>query len=61
MNRLPSSSDLMTQTIRAKYDVLKAKAPIKYNMVRVYQPINMEKYNGLLQEFKEFLEGMQEG
>lgn len=51
----------MTQTIRAKYDALKAKPPVKYNMVRVYQPINLEKYNELIQEFKEFLEGMQEG
>lgn len=61
MNRLPNPSDLMTQTIRAKYDTLRARAPVKYNMVRVYQPINMEKYNELVQEFKEFLEGMQEG
>lgn len=47
--------------IRSKYELLKSKQPIKFNLIKNYAPVKMEAYNEAVNEFKALLTSMQEG
>ncbi len=55
VNHYPNPLELLSKTIRIKYEEVKSKAATKYNMVRSYSPVNPEKYNQCFNEFQAVL------
>jgi hypothetical protein len=60
-SRMPTPAELLTQTVRTKYEQLKAKPTQRFNLIRSYNPINMGTYTETVCEFKLALANLQEG
>jgi hypothetical protein len=59
--RIPSRNEQLTLTIRSKYDLLKLKPAVRFNLVKSYASVNANAYTDLVTEFKGLLNSMQEG